>query len=146
MKTCIVYFVLSIVGIILANDCCLKKVKYRVFFKTVSFLCKCQFWRSTERFSIFLVDFYLSLNKIQKDTFSKTLCTMRGGRPAITTSHPSHILLIFSCEPPRNLGYYVLKSFLNINLFLTNLATLVNMDRLLQWHSFISISWHKNIR
>ena len=26
----------------------------------------------------------------------------RGGRPATTISHPSHILLIFSSEPPRN--------------------------------------------
>ena len=27
---------------------------------------------------------------------------MRGGRPVTTIFHPSHILLIFSSEPPRN--------------------------------------------
>ena len=27
----------------------------------------------------------------------------RGGRPATTTSHPSHNLPIFSLEPPKNL-------------------------------------------
>ena len=42
---------------------------------------------------------------------------MRGGRPATTTSRPSHILLIFSSKPPQNprpsiINYYVSKSFL----------------------------------
>ena len=30
-------------------------------------------------------------------------CTARGGRPTTSISSPSHILLIFSSEPPRNL-------------------------------------------
>ena len=30
------------------------------------------------------------------------MSSTRGGRPATTISRPSHILLIFSSEPPRN--------------------------------------------
>ena len=41
---------------------------------------------------------YIKVKKIN----DITLCTVRGGRSVTTISSPSHILLIFSSEPPRN--------------------------------------------
>ena len=48
----------------------------------------------------------------------------RGGRSATTISRPSHILLIFSSEPPRNPRPSISFQFLKIKLFSKNLVTL----------------------
>ena len=37
---------------------------------------------------------------MRNESYLTNICKSRGGRPASTISRPSHILLIFSSEPP----------------------------------------------
>ena len=68
---------------------------------------------------------------------------MRGGRPATTISRPSHILLIFSSEPPQNPRPFVLKFLYLIDkIFFFNLATLGYKIWINQSIAMITLFWN----
>ena len=83
-------------------------------------------WKNIHKYFLDIIKFFFIERHFKEGHFIEHF--MRGGRPATTVSRPSHILLIFSSEPPRNprpsiIIYFKVSNFEDKTIFF-NLATL----------------------